>query len=133
MAEAEALTGAIFRRHQGPSPEGVMLTKALLEMHAAAVPGTLFDGVVPALLRFLAGDQVADWLEVPHTPWDQLVARDGLVRLIGQTENRTAWLRRAASHVAMAFLMTTAIAMSGYERAGFAIPTGLRERWGLLK
>ncbi|HWI61283.1 MAG TPA: oxygenase MpaB family protein [Symbiobacteriaceae bacterium] len=129
MAEAEALTKAIFRRHHGPSPEGVLMTRALLEMHARMLPGELFDGIFPALLRFLAGHQVADWMEVPRTPWEGVVERLG--GLVGAAENRTELLRRAAGRLGVAMLQSTAIAMTGYERATFAVPPTLRQRWKL--
>lgn len=129
LAEAQDLTEAIFRRHHGPSPEGALMTRALLEMHARLIPGELFDGIFPALLRYLAGDQVADWMEVPRTPWEAVVERFG--SSIGRAENQTDPLRKAAGRLGVAFLQATAIAMTNYERASFAIPTELRHRWKL--
>ena len=129
QTEAQELTAAIFRRHHGPSPEGALLTRALLEMHARMIPGELFDGIFPALLRYLAGDQVADWMEVPRTPWEAVVERFG--KAIGRAENKTDLLRRAAGRLGVAFLQATSIAMTGYERAPFEIPTELRRRWKL--
>ncbi|HYF94705.1 MAG TPA: oxygenase MpaB family protein [Symbiobacteriaceae bacterium] len=129
MAEAQALTEAIFRRHHGPSPDGVLMTRALLEMHASMVPGELFDGIIPALLRHLAGDQVADWMEVPRTPWEAVAAR--VATAVGRAENQTGLLRKAARRLGIAFLQVTAIAMTDYRRASFSIPEELRRRWKL--
>ncbi|MDF2629122.1 MAG: hypothetical protein K0R39_2953 [Symbiobacteriaceae bacterium] len=136
MAEAAALTEAIFRRHHGPSPEGVLMTKALLDLHRQMLPGELFDGIFPGLVRFWAGDQVADWLEVPQTPWEGVVER--VSRVVGMGEAASArlgaaptLLRLAAQRIGMAMLQATAIAMTGYERATFTIPTSLRSKWNL--
>lgn len=161
MTEAAALTEAIFRRHHGPSPDGVLMTKALLDLHRQMLPGELFDGIFPGLVRFWAGDQVADWMEVPRTPWEEVVER--VSRVIGQAEQarerlgavlgqalhqghsasdpagapprptgaQADWLRPAAYRLGIAMLQATAIAMSGYERAAFKIPTSLRSKWNL--
>jgi len=131
MAEAAALTEAIFRRHHGPSPDGVLMTRALLDLHRQMLPGELFDGIFPGLVRFWAGDQVADWMEVPQTPWEGVVERAS--RVVGEVDapNLPDWLRPAAHRIGMAMLQATAIAMTGYERAAFNIPTSLRSKWNL--
>lgn len=61
MKQSETAAKRIFGRNQGPSPEGVQMTKALLKMYAHLTPGRRLDGSFSALLRHLVGDQVADW------------------------------------------------------------------------
>lgn len=131
MNEAAGLTEAIFRRHHGPSPDGVLMTRALLDLHRQMLPGDLFDGIFPALVRFWAGEQVADWMEVPRTPWEGVVER--VSRVVGAVPavNLPDWLRPAAHQIGIAVLQATAIAMTGYERSAFNIPASLRSKWNL--
>lgn len=73
MAEAEDLAYSIANRQHGPSDEGRELTQALLAMHTGLLPGRFFDGMVPALIHHLAGDEVARWMGVPQTRWKYAV------------------------------------------------------------
>lgn len=132
MEEARELTEAIARRHHGPSPEGIQMTKALLEMHAELIPGHLFDGIVPALIRHLVGDQIADWLEIPHSRWHQVVGLHHAVGgLLDSVQRKSDVVRNVVNRLGYAILTKQAVALTGYERAGFAIPTQLRQVWGL--
>jgi hypothetical protein len=70
---ARAFSDYYMVRHMGPSPEGARLTRQLIDMYEQVVPGKLLDPIVPALIRYLVGDTVADWLEVPRSHWDTLV------------------------------------------------------------
>lgn len=132
MAEAELLVERIAERHHGPSPEGVAMTKALLEMHADLIPGTLFDGIVPALIRYLVGDQIADWMEIPRSRWEEVVERIGFVgSFLDSAQRSSALFRNAVNKLGQALLSRRSIAMTGYQRAPFEIPTSLRESWHL--
>lgn len=132
MAEAAELTEAIARRHFGPSPEGIQMTRALLEMHADLIPGQLFDGIVPALIRHLVGDQVADWLEVPHSRWYQVVSlHKAIGGLLDSVQRHSDVVRNVVNRLGMALMTRQAVALAGYERAGFEIPTQLRKVWGI--
>jgi hypothetical protein len=129
-AEAFPLGDAIARRHHGPSPEGVALTRALLEFHAVGMPGDLLDGVTPALIRELVGDQIADWMEVPRGPWDRVSdGLDALGRLVDLADRGTGPLADAVDRLGLAFLSRRTIALSGYERTGFEIPERLAAGW----
>lgn len=75
VGEARQLFATALARSAGPSPEGAELTKHLLDLYEGIVPGRIFDGIVPALLRRLIGKDVANWLEVPHSPLWQAVVR----------------------------------------------------------
>lgn len=130
LAEAEELTLAIRRRHHQTSPEGVAMTRALLELHAGLVPGHIFDGLLPALARYLVGDQIADWMEMPRSPWDHWIDDDNkLVEAAYQLMQRHGKLDALVDHLGQAFLTRQAIALNGYERAAFEIPQQLHNAW----
>lgn len=132
LAEARELTEAIRRHTQGPSEEGVIMTRALLEMHRDLVPGEAFDGLVPALMRFLAGDQVCDWLQVPRGPWDAVVrSGTGLAKFFDRFDRAAGPLADLVDQLGLQFVTRQAIALNGYERAPFAIPTSLSDAWHL--
>jgi hypothetical protein len=134
MRQAHALTDAIARRHHGPSPEGVQMTKALLEMHADLIPGTLFDGIVPALVRHLVGDQIADWMEVPHSRWHDLLRHhQKFGSLLDSVQRRSDVVRNVINRLGISLLTRQAVALTGYQRAAFEVPTELRQVWGLAE
>lgn len=134
MKEAQALTEAIARRHHGPSPEGIQMTRALLEMHAELIPGKLFDGIVPALTRHLVGDQIADWMEVPRSRWHDVVKHHRAVgSLLDSVQRRSDIVRNVINRMGMSLMTSQAVALTGYQRAAFEIPTQLRQVWGLAE
>jgi hypothetical protein len=90
IAHARHVLADALARGGGPSPDGVELTRHLLDLYADAVPGRLFDGIVPAYLRHLIGKDIAEWLEVPHS-WFWQTALGGYLGLVGlleKVENR---------------------------------------------
>lgn len=108
------------------------MTKALIEMHADLIPGTLFDGIIPALIRHLVGDEIADWMEVPHSRWEDVVQRAHSIGSILDSAQRTSNIfRNTVNKLGQALLTRQAIALTGYQRAAFAIPTQLKESWNL--
>jgi len=70
LTAARAFSDQYMIRHMGPSREGVNLTRQLIELYEDVAPGTVFDPVVSAMIRYLIGDTAADWLEVPRSRWD---------------------------------------------------------------
>nr|CEL19878.1 FIG00816166: hypothetical protein [Kibdelosporangium sp. MJ126-NF4]CTQ97102.1 FIG00816166: hypothetical protein [Kibdelosporangium sp. MJ126-NF4] len=74
----------------GPTREGVELTESILKI-ASDVDGGLSRPLLNALIRYMNGDQVADWIGVPREPfWDPAVRagfphfvalREGLIPL----------------------------------------------------
>ena len=85
IASARVFSDLYMTRYMGPSPEGAHLTRQLIELYEEVVPGTFFDPVVPAMIRYLVGDTVADWLEVPTSPWD--TAAKAIPRALGALES----------------------------------------------
>ncbi|MFD3570064.1 oxygenase MpaB family protein [Streptomyces sp. NPDC058667] len=120
-------------RHMGPSPEGVRLTRQLIDLYEDVVPGTLLDPVVPALVRYLVGDTCADWLDVPSAPaWDTLVkAMPHLLGVLETIEDRSplgAWALDRLGH------LTTLFELSSLTRGRvmhYAVPEHLRKEYGV--
>ncbi|MGQ0604030.1 MAG: oxygenase MpaB family protein [Anaerolineales bacterium] len=132
FAEAAECTAGIRRHAQGPSEDGVIMTKALLELHRDLVPGERFDGLVPAVMRYLAGDQIADWLQVPRSPWDTIVRTgQGLAKFFDRFDDSMGPLADLVDQLGLQLVTRQAIALSGYERAPFSIPLSLKDAWHL--
>ncbi|MFD5301639.1 MULTISPECIES: oxygenase MpaB family protein [Streptomyces] len=119
-------------RHMGPSPEGAHLTRQLIDLYEEVVPGTLFDPVVSALIRYLVGDTCADWLEVPRTRWDTVVkAAPHLLGVLETIEDRSpfgAWALDRLGH------LTTVLELSTLTRGRvmhYAIPEQLKKDYGV--
>jgi len=130
--EGNELWAAICRRQQGPSPEGVAMTHALLDFHADLIPGELFDGIMPALVRELVGDQVADWMEVPHSRWQTVVRyKTGIGRVFDLMDRHSGTAGDLIDRLALSLITRKSIVLNDYQRAAFEIPTKLREAWGL--
>lgn len=130
MADARRLTEQIAERQLGPSEEGVAMTRALLEMHADLIPGTLFDGIVPALIRKTVGDEVADWLQIPRSSWEVVVHRSRDVgRLMDKLDRVSGGMANLLDQAGIALLQREAIRVANYERGALTIPTSLREQW----
>ncbi|MGA5194239.1 oxygenase MpaB family protein [Streptomyces exfoliatus] len=132
LDEAREFLDRYMIRHMGPSPEGALLTRQLIDLYEEVVPGTLLDPVVPALVRYLVGDTCADWLEVPSTPWDTVVKTvPHLLGVLETIEDRSplgAWaLDRLGD-------LTTRFELSSLTRGRvmhYAVPEHLREEHGL--
>lgn len=57
-----------------PTPEGIKLADMLLDLGYNIDLTLLTRGVLGALTRFILGDQVADWLQIPREPvWSPLL------------------------------------------------------------
>ncbi|WP_320775676.1 oxygenase MpaB family protein [Streptomyces sp. CRN 30] len=119
-------------RHMGPSQEGAQLTRQLIDLYEEVVPGTFFDPIVSALVRHLVGDTCADWLEVPHTPWDTVVkAVPHLLGVLETIEDRSplgAWALDRLGH------LTTVFELSSLTRGRvmhYAIPEQLKKEYGV--
>ncbi|MET7454349.1 oxygenase MpaB family protein [Streptomyces sp. NPDC005574] len=119
-------------RHMGPSPEGAHLTRQLIDLYEEVVPGTFFDPVVSALIRYLVGDTCADWLQVPRTAWDTVTkAAPTLLGILETLEDRSplgAWALDRLGH------LTTVLELSALTRGRvmhYAIPEQLKPDYGI--
>jgi hypothetical protein len=76
-----------------PTPEGIELAGTLLTMASeAAGPGQVIARpLLNALTRYLVGDQIADWVEIPREPvWDPLI-RTGFPIWVRVREGFITW------------------------------------------
>ncbi len=132
LTEARAYADLYLLRNLGPSEEGVRLNNQLVRMYEDVVPGTLFDPIVPATVRFLVGDTIADWLQIPRSPWDTAAKAVpvilGMLEAVEDSSPLGEWaLDKAGSLV------------SGFELASltrgrvmqYAIPEELKPDYGL--
>jgi hypothetical protein len=132
IADAEALERAIRRRNHRRSEDGVTMTAALLEMHANTLPGPRFEGLTPALLRYLLGDELCDLVDVPRSGrWERamtLNARLGRALDMAQSGAATSALMNMLGSM---ILTNRAIEMAGRRDASFSIPVPaeMQRRW----
>ncbi|MFF4576511.1 oxygenase MpaB family protein [Streptomyces sp. NPDC001410] len=132
LDEARHFLDRYMIRHMGPSEEGAHLTRQLIDLYEEVVPGTFFDPIVSALIRHLVGDTCADWLRVPHTPWDTVVkAVPHLLGVLETIEDRSplgAWALDRLGH------LTTVFELSSLTRGRvmhYAIPEQLKKDYGI--
>ncbi|WP_030776034.1 oxygenase MpaB family protein [Streptomyces sp. NRRL S-920] len=132
LDEARQFLDLYMIRHMGPSEEGAHLTRQLIDLYEEVVPGTFFDPVVSALIRYLIGDTCADWLRVPSTAWDTVVKTvPHLLGVLEAIEDRSplgAWaLDRLGS-------LTAVLELSSLTRGRvmhYAIPEELRKEYNV--
>lgn len=124
MDEAAAVAELIFTRQQGPSPDGVAMTQALLQMYTAHDPTHVLSRMIPSVTRYAVGDRVADWMGIPSAKWGELIleATRGL-----PLESMSLIGRRLGNWM----LTRGTFFMEGDQIAAFAIPDHLREMLGL--
>ncbi|MFI5674895.1 oxygenase MpaB family protein [Streptomyces cellulosae] len=134
LAQARRFLDLYMIRHMGPSEEGAHLTRQLIDLYEEVVPGTFFDPIVSALIRYLIGDTSADWLQVPHTPWDTVVkAVPHLLGVLETIEDRSplgAWALDRLGH------LTTVFELSSLTRGRvmhYAIPEQLKKDYGVSR
>ncbi|MFD7095353.1 oxygenase MpaB family protein [Streptomyces xanthophaeus] len=132
LQEARTFSDLYMTRHMGPSEEGAQLTRQLIDLYEEVVPGTLFDPVVSALIRYLIGDTCADWLHVPRTSWDTVVkAAPALLGVLESIEDRSplaAWALDRVGH------LTRILELSSLTRGRvmhYAIPEQLKSDFGV--
>ncbi|MGW4053592.1 oxygenase MpaB family protein [Streptomyces sp. NPDC004779] len=132
LDEARRYLDLYLLRHMGPSEEGVLLTRQLIDLYEEVVPGTLFDPVVSALIRHLVGDTCGDWLDVPRSRWDTAVkalpALLGVLESVEDASPYAAWALDRLGH------LTSVLELSTLTRGRvmhYAIPEHLRKEYGV--
>ena len=127
-----AFNDLFMLRNLGPSPEGVRLTRDLIELYEEVVPGTLLDPIVPAMIRFLVGPTIADWLEVPRSAWDAGASGVALVlRVLEHVEDASPlaeWLLDRAAPLTTNFAMTS---LTKGRVMHYSIPDSLKGEYGV--
>jgi len=131
LAHARELTEAIARRNHRRSPEGIEMTRALFELHAASLP-VGFAGAAPALARFLLGDEVAALVDLPRTRWDTgLCWQAGVGRALDRVQSARGPVGSLTKMVGAGMLNQRVVEMAGGRSASFSIPVPaeLQRRW----
>ncbi|GGU09648.1 MULTISPECIES: oxygenase MpaB family protein [Actinomadura] len=119
-------------RHMGPSPEGVHLTRQLIDLYEEVVPGTLLDPVVPALIRYLIGDTSADWLQVPRTRFDSLIRiAPALLGALEWVEDRGPWAEHISDRLGHLVTMLELSSLTRGRVMHYAIPQELKSDFGV--
>ncbi|MEV6396207.1 oxygenase MpaB family protein [Streptomyces sp. NPDC051907] len=132
LEQARQFFDLYMTRHMGPSEEGVNLTRQLIDLYEEVVPGTFFDPVVGALIRYLVGDTCADWLQVPRSPWDTLAAAVptmlGVLESIEDSSPFGAWALDRLGHFTTLFELST---LTRGRVMHYAIPETLKKDFGV--
>ncbi|MFF9498846.1 oxygenase MpaB family protein [Streptomyces sp. NPDC014656] len=132
LGEARRFLDLYLLRHMGPSEEGVVLTRQLIDLYEEVVPGTLFDPVVSALIRHLVGDTCGDWLDVPRSRWDTAVkALPALLGVLESVEDASpfaAWALDRLGHLTSVFELST---LTRGRVMHYAVPEHLRKEYGV--
>jgi hypothetical protein len=119
-------------RYMGPSEEGARLTRQLIDLYEEVVPGTLFDPIVSALIRYLIGDTCADWLDVPRTVWDTVVkTAPSLLGVLETIEDKSplgAWALDRLGHLTAIFELSS---LTRGRVMQYAIPEHLKSDFGV--
>lgn len=99
-SEANSQAEQVLDPILAPTPEGIKLADILLNLGAEIDAGILSRPILGSFTRFMLGDEIAGWLEIPREPlWDTLLntlwgpfvwAREGLLPFPGAQE--TYWL-----------------------------------------
>ncbi|MFI1884780.1 oxygenase MpaB family protein [Streptomyces jumonjinensis] len=133
LDEARLFSDLYMSRHMGPSEEGVRLTRQLIDLYEEVVPGTVFDPVVPAMIRYLVGDTAADWLDVPRSAvWDSAIrTAPALLGILETLEDRSpfaAWALDRLGHYTSVFELST---LTRGRVMQYAIPEHLKNDYGV--
>lgn len=133
VAAAEALSMTIARRQFAPSPEGQLMTKALVDMLGNVVPGDLFRHVPPLLIRYFLGAQWAAWLGITEGSWADFALAP--LRLLGMQKsdilNDSVAARALAEKFGHLLIGAVVYVERGGNRPTFTIPAELRQQWGV--
>lgn len=132
LTEARDYCDLYLLRNLGPSPEGVRLNAQLMRMYEDVVPGTLFDPMVPATIRFLVGDTIGDWLEIPRSPWDTAAKAVpvflGLLETIEDSSPYAEWALDKAGSLLSGFELSS---LTRGRVMHHAIPPELKTEYGV--
>lgn len=127
VEESRLLKDKIQSRQIDPCPEGRELTVALVEMYNRIIPGTVIDGISPALMRQFLPSRVADGLGVPRPNYTRyLVWAMREAAGLGLFRGR---IRARFRRFNLAFIQALLTIERGGTRPAFAIPTHLADGW----
>lgn len=132
LESAREFLDTYLTRYMGPSEEGAHLTRQLIDLYEEVVPGTFFDPVVSAIIRYLIGDTCADWLQVPRSSWDTAVkTMPSLLGILETIEDKSplgAWALDRVGHLTALFELSS---LTRGRVMQYAIPEQLKSDFGV--
>jgi hypothetical protein len=131
LAQAAALTREIARRNHRRSDEGILMTRALFELHTNSLPAG-FEGAAPALTRYLLGDEVCGLVGLPRSRWDKAMGwQAGVGRVLDRAQSARGPVGSLTKMVGAGILNQRVLGMAGRPSASFSIPVPpeLHRRW----
>lgn len=131
LDDARELSATMVEAAYGPSPEGVVLTRHLLDLYEKLFPGKVFDGIVAAMVRQVVNPEVADWMEVPSSRGWAGVVRAGtrVVRALERSEDNSALATAILDRAGALLLGGSVRNLTNGQSTTLSIPTDLKERW----
>jgi hypothetical protein len=125
--DAEALSERVRARQWGPTPEGVEMARALVDMLDESRPARVLPGFSGTFIRHFVGDECADMLGVPPPARARRLVRamSSVATATGLAGRRSWVLRQGAGVVSRALLRSYAAFDRGGSRPSFEIPTHL--------
>jgi len=131
LDDARELSATMVEASYGPSPEGQVLTRHLLDLYERLFPGKVFDGVVAAMVRQVVDPEVADWMQVPNSRGWAGAVRLGtrLVRALERSEDNSALATAILDRAGALLLGGSVRNLTDGQSTTLSIPTDLQERW----
>lgn len=131
QAEARELSASLVEPNYGPSPQGIALTRGLIDLYEREVPSREFAGMVPAMIRLVTDPGVADWLHVPRARgWARVLgAMARLNRLLERGAARDRAARLVLDRAGHLLLTVSARRLTTGEPTALIIPDDLQDRW----
>jgi hypothetical protein len=126
IEDGRQLLYLISQRMSAPSAEGRTLTEELLAVASSFLPRIL-DSVPAAMLRYLAGDAVADCLWVPRHDGRTLGKLAGV--LGHQVSEHGALFRFLSNHISPLLLRELAKQQRASGRGQFILPASVQHAW----
>jgi len=124
-------TEEIARRNHRRSDEGILMTRALFELHANSLPAG-FEGAAPALTRYLLGEEVCELVALPRSRWDRAMNwQSGVGRVLDRAQSARGPVGSLTKMVGAGILNQRVVELAGRHSASFSIPVPpeLHRRW----
>jgi len=133
VEDGKALWDAILAHHAAPSDAGRELTAALVDYMKERVPGKMFDGIVPVLIREFCDERVVEAVGIERADWTRHFLRP--LRWIWGVNDEMQDRSNLAAQLSGAFSRRLIEGLHYLEREGqkteFTIPKSLQDNWGL--
>lgn len=132
IERATELKDVIRETEIGSCPQGIELTRALIEAYDALVEPKILRGIPVALMRRFLG-KYADVLGLPPANWtarvvSMMIYFSGIFDFIFSSSTAARWIHRELSMLIIRFLLRIE---RGGNRPSFDIPDHLADGWGL--